>query len=199
MDHLTTSWRAHPLAVLVCAVLVAVVLTAATAAAVVAGFDDVPDDHPHAAGIGYLAGTGITTGCTSTSFCPDTGMTRGQMATFIRRLSGADPAVPPSVRAATAVAADTAGQAASASSLDGYEIVERTETMLAATLYFEVAPILCPAGKRAVGGGATVETFAVAVNHSAPTPTGDGWEVHVRRLQNAGDIDVTLRVICLPV
>ncbi|CAN5597069.1 hypothetical protein BH20ACT2_BH20ACT2_03380 [soil metagenome] len=83
------------------AAAVGVGLLGATAAYAVGGFDDVPDDHPHAAGVEYVAGTGVTVGCDADSFCPQDGLTRGQMATFLHRASGNDPATPPSVNAAT--------------------------------------------------------------------------------------------------
>jgi hypothetical protein len=38
--------------------------------------------------IAYLAGTGITTGCSITSFCPKSAMTREQMALFLDRAIG---------------------------------------------------------------------------------------------------------------
>jgi hypothetical protein len=50
----------------------------------VAGFDDVADDHRHADGIGAIAAAGITSGCTSTAYCPTNEVTRAQMATFLR-------------------------------------------------------------------------------------------------------------------
>jgi hypothetical protein len=41
-----------------------------------------------AADIEWLAATGVTRGCTSTAFCPDDSVTRGQMAAFLRRALG---------------------------------------------------------------------------------------------------------------
>jgi hypothetical protein len=35
--------------------------------------------------INRLAASGITTGCTSTTFCPGANVTRGQMAAFLHR------------------------------------------------------------------------------------------------------------------
>jgi hypothetical protein len=179
--------RALPVKVVLCGAMAASVLTIGTAAAVVAGFEDVPDNHPHAAGIGYLAQTGITGGCTPDRYCPDNPVTRAQMATFMRRLSGADPNVPPSV------------VAASAASLAGYEVVERVDTLPGANSTFNGAALNCPAGKRAVGGGALLSSFFAAVNQSGPTAGGAGWDVDVVRLQGDNDITITTRVICLPV
>lgn len=178
------SSRTVSIATFACGVVAAAVFTAGTAAAIVAGFTDVPDDHPHAAGIEYLAGTGITGGCDEGRFCPDDPVTRGQMATFIRRLSGADPAVQPSVEAAT---------------LAGYQIVQRDDTLDGAEPTLNGAPLLCPDGTRAVGGGATLSTFEGAINQSAPLADGSGWDVDVVRVSGTDDIDVTVHVICLPV
>lgn len=48
-------------------------------------FADVPADHPHATGIGAVARAGITTGCTTDSYCPEGPVTRAQMASFLVR------------------------------------------------------------------------------------------------------------------
>jgi hypothetical protein len=48
-------------------------------------FADVPDSHTFHADIGRISDAGITAGCTTSTFCPDAGMTRGQMAGFLSR------------------------------------------------------------------------------------------------------------------
>lgn len=53
-------------------------------------FRDVPDDHIFHEDIGWLAENQVTLGCNPPDndlFCPDEGVTRGQMAAFMRRLS----------------------------------------------------------------------------------------------------------------
>jgi hypothetical protein len=48
-------------------------------------------DNPFAADIVWLAATGITKGCnppTNDRFCPDSSVTRGQMAAFLHRALG---------------------------------------------------------------------------------------------------------------
>ena len=59
-------------------------------APVAATFDDVPTNHPFFALIEALAAAGITVGCSTTPplFCPDTVVTRAQMAAFIARALG---------------------------------------------------------------------------------------------------------------
>jgi len=47
-------------------------------------FDDISGD-AHAANIETLAAAGITTGCSTTSYCPTQPVTRGQIATFLDR------------------------------------------------------------------------------------------------------------------
>lgn len=64
------------------------------------GFDDVEPDHVHAEGVAWIAANGVTRGCTETAYCPQDPVTRGQMASFMHRLSGNAPGVPPSVDAA---------------------------------------------------------------------------------------------------
>ena len=63
-------------------------------------FTDVPAGHTHAAGIGYAADKGIALGYADGTYKPDNPITRGQMATFMYRSSGNDPATAPSVNAA---------------------------------------------------------------------------------------------------
>ena len=55
------------------------------------GFVDI-DGNPHAANIEAIAAAGITSGCddTGTRYCPNGGVTRGQMATFLARALGLD-------------------------------------------------------------------------------------------------------------
>ena len=54
------------------------------------GFGDVPDDAWYAAEVAKLAASGITGGCKDgTVFCPGSPTTRGQMATFLARATGA--------------------------------------------------------------------------------------------------------------
>jgi hypothetical protein len=47
------------------------------------GFGDVPTDHWAAKWIKQLAAEGITGGCGSENYCPDTAVTRAQMAVFL--------------------------------------------------------------------------------------------------------------------
>jgi hypothetical protein len=48
-------------------------------------FTDVPTSHTFHAAISRLYGARLTTGCTTTRFCPDANVTRGQMAAFLNR------------------------------------------------------------------------------------------------------------------
>lgn len=48
-------------------------------------YSDVPLDHPMVDHIALLKANAITTGCSSTAYCPDASTTRGQMAVFIIR------------------------------------------------------------------------------------------------------------------
>ncbi len=62
-------------------------------------FTDVPNTNPFHADIDWLADAGVTKGCGGSSYCPKDNVTREQMAAFMRRLSGNDPGVAPSVNA----------------------------------------------------------------------------------------------------
>jgi len=48
-------------------------------------FTDVPTSHSHFRTIEEIARRGITTGCTTRTYCPSRSLTRGQMATFLQR------------------------------------------------------------------------------------------------------------------
>ncbi|MGH9379090.1 MAG: S-layer homology domain-containing protein [Thermoanaerobaculia bacterium] len=51
-------------------------------------FDDVPTNHPFFPYIEALAASGITSGCATNSYCPNTPLTRGQMAVFLAKALG---------------------------------------------------------------------------------------------------------------
>ncbi|MEX1178038.1 MAG: S-layer homology domain-containing protein [Nitriliruptor sp.] len=52
------------------------------------GFDDVAAGHTHAEGIDFVDLKGVTSGCDAFLYCPDRGVTRGQMATFLQKAMG---------------------------------------------------------------------------------------------------------------
>jgi hypothetical protein len=49
------------------------------------GFRDVPNGHPHEGGITWVAERNVTAGCGARRYCPSSGVTRAQMATFLQR------------------------------------------------------------------------------------------------------------------
>jgi hypothetical protein len=104
--------RVRPVVVAIAAVGV---LSASTSVAVAQSsrFSDVPASSVHSGAVEWLADTGVTAGCRTGEFCPGQPVTRDQMASFMRRLAGADPMVAPVVDAATVgglTAAELAGQ-----------------------------------------------------------------------------------------
>lgn len=72
------------------------VTSAGTAVAGHVAFSDAAGTHE--AGIHWLADTGITGGCGGDRFCTDDSVKRGQMATFLHKLSGTA-SIPPVVNA----------------------------------------------------------------------------------------------------
>lgn len=54
----------------------------------VASFSDVPTNHPLFQFVEALKASGITGGCTASTFCPDAPLTRGQMAVFLSAALG---------------------------------------------------------------------------------------------------------------
>ena len=55
-----------------------------------AGFGDVPEGVFYGAAADWLLASGTTTGCTTTSYCPDGLVTRAEMFTFLRRVDDLD-------------------------------------------------------------------------------------------------------------
>lgn len=53
-----------------------------------ASFTDVPTSHPFFNEVAQLSKSGITQGCGGGNFCPDSPVTRGQMAAFLSRALG---------------------------------------------------------------------------------------------------------------
>ena len=110
--------------------LLAVVAFLLIPAAAFAGslFTDVSDTNTHFDGIKFMKDTGVTAGCgDGTVFCPKENVLREQMATFMYRLSGNDPAVAPSVNADKLDGVDSSGflgssaKAVDADLLDGID------------------------------------------------------------------------------
>ncbi|MFP4634432.1 MAG: S-layer homology domain-containing protein [Nitriliruptoraceae bacterium] len=84
-------------------VLATAAITAMTTVGAMAGssmFTDVDAGDTHEESIGWMAQSGVTSGCTSDEYCPDDEVTRAQMATFMQRLAGQADGVDPSVDAA---------------------------------------------------------------------------------------------------
>ncbi|MBK8620061.1 MAG: S-layer homology domain-containing protein [Anaerolineales bacterium] len=78
------------------------------------GFGDVATDYWAAAWIKQLAAEGITSGCGAGNYCPDTTVTRTQMAIFLLKAKNGSSYTPPAVGASTGfndVATDAFGAA----------------------------------------------------------------------------------------
>ena len=65
-------------------------------ATMASSFDDVAIDAPYGPAVDWLAETGITLGCTTTSYCSAGTVTRAEMAAFLWRLEGSPTGSPPS-------------------------------------------------------------------------------------------------------
>jgi hypothetical protein len=101
MERLTYAFSRRAAMMVVAATVIA--MLAGTVGALAANrFGDVPANHPHAPGIGFVADAGVTAGCgDGSNYCPGDPVTRAQMGTFMHRLAGHAPGVAPSVDAAT--------------------------------------------------------------------------------------------------
>ena len=82
--------------------MIALALVLLVPAVALAGsvFDDVDDTDTHIEGITFMKDSGVSVGCdANNNYCPQDNVTRAQMATFMYRLSGNDPATEASVNA----------------------------------------------------------------------------------------------------
>ena len=68
------------------AALVAALLAAPGLAAPCAGFTDVQDAESYCPAVQWLRNRAVTTGCTTTTYCPSDAVTRAAMALFLNRL-----------------------------------------------------------------------------------------------------------------
>jgi hypothetical protein len=71
-------------------VIVLALLVPVAASAAISRYGDVPDSNVFAHDIEWLADTGVTRGCNPPAndmFCPDSAVTRGQMAAFLHRFA----------------------------------------------------------------------------------------------------------------
>lgn len=155
-----------------------------------APFDDGPFG-VHEAGIDWLAGTGVTAGCTTLAYCPTDPVTRAQMATFLQRLAGHADRVAPSVDAATL----DGRTAPDLEVINGFVRITERARVIDAVVDLEVA---CPSGTHALGGGGGTDGL-FAQHRAGPTADGTGWYgVWVATDHRAHEVDAHLTVTCAP-
>jgi hypothetical protein len=132
----------------------------------------------HDAGVTWMAGTGITSGCTATEFCPNAPVTRAQMATFMHRLSG-QTTVAPTVNA---------------KSVAGYQ--QRESTVLAEeAVVGEI--VSCPKGTKVVGGGGLIDDLYSMVV-SAPLDDVSWGVIWVSLDLEPWPVEATVVATCVP-
>ena len=169
--------------------LLVVALFAVPAAGVIAQsvFDDVPDTSTHLDGVSFVAESGVSVGCDeNNNFCPDDVVTRDQMATFLYRLSGNDPATPPSVHAA---AADSATAADAATFADTAGNAEALGGVAAEDLLGAVNGVACADDGGCSDIAPSTETIVLQVGVSAPS---DGVVVAQYSMTGQSDAASTL-------
>lgn len=178
------------------ALIIAVLALTVPTVALAAGTFDDDDGSTFENDIEWLAAAGVTRGCDAgdpTKFCPDDNVTRGQMAAFMRRLAGGDPAVAPSVDADKVDGLDSPQL-----SVQGWERVEGNLIVLGPG-QFGTATANCPAGKRVVGGGyvtvAGVPEIDVFRNYPVDADTWSATGQHVAGANNSSFRAVALCAI----
>lgn len=144
-------------------------------------FSDVPDNFTHAPGIHYLAENGITAGCTPTTYCPNDGLTRAQMGTFLHRASGNAPGISASVNAATV-------------SGGAVQTVQSSNNVQNASTNSH--SVTCPAGTVVTGGGGFTSSGEWRMEDSRPVG-GATWQVLYRHATGSGNQTTTVYARCL--
>lgn len=156
-----------------------------------ASFTDAPFG-VHEPGVDWAARSGVTVGCTPDRFCAGDAVTRGQMATFLHRLSGTADGTAPSVDAATVGGRSAAQLSVINGLVEVTERARRTQAVVDLTA-------TCPDGTRALGGGGTIDGLYAQVS-GAPTADGRGWSVVWASMDHrAHEVDATVTVTCAPV
>jgi hypothetical protein len=172
-------------------VLALAVLVPASAFAGYASFKDGPFG-VHEDGIEWLAGSGVTAGCTPSEYCPGDGVTRAQMATFLHRLAGHADGTEPSVDAAT-LEGRSAGQL---EVVNGFSRVVETQRVIDSVVEAEAS---CPEGTQALGGGGMIDGL-FAQYMGGPTADGKGWfVVWVSDDYRTHEVEVQVTATCAPV
>ena len=150
-------------------------------ALVVAGafYSDVPETHPFRSDIDAITQAGLTNGCGGGKYCPDSPVTRGQVARFLNRLGALGPGTEPVVNADRL------------DGLDSTEFMPATATFMPAETYvtfvedvflageFDITGAFCDEGDQLLSGGYfDVNGVTTHVLDSFPHPAGH-WEVGV--------------------
>jgi hypothetical protein len=219
---MTRRWRVLLLVLLLAGVAV---LAGAVGAIAADRFGDVVSGHPHADGIGWVADAGVTAGCgDGSNFCPNDGVTRAQMATFMHRLSGNAPGIAPSIDAATVeglTAADLEGQVGPQGpegpegpqgsegpqgpvgpegpegppGLSGHVQIESSNAVTDATSNAAIAT--CPEGTLVLGGGGFTSSGQWRLEDSRPDAISTSWQVLYRKATaGTGNQTTTAYAIC---
>jgi hypothetical protein len=174
MKHLMRrAWAKYALVAVVTAMVIA-----PTAAIAGHNFSDVPSTHTFHGDIEWMLDNGITSGCGPAIYCPDSNVTRGQMAAFMKRL--ATKKVVDAKTALTAISATTATNAANSDKVDGLD-----------STYFLPAEVPLGATIRGTIGGQTQVAGAneASANAQLPIPAPVGLTDAVVTV--AGGVDDT--------
>jgi len=115
-------------------------------------FDDVPDSHIFHTGISWMKDNNITVGCnppTNTNYCPDDNVTRGQMATFMKRLAE--------------------NNVVDAATLDGIDSTGFIETADADAYTTQINGVACEGTTECSGGAAITVAPILSLEVTVPT------------------------------
>jgi len=81
------------------------------------------------------------------------------------------------------------------SSLNGYALVARTDTLVPQAVTFG-RTLSCPSGKQVLGGGVQNGNYGVVLQDTRPHPSGAAWTYTVSRKSGGATVAFTGRAIC---
>jgi hypothetical protein len=147
-------------------------------------FRDVSDGSTHAAGIHYIAGAGITAGCTPTTYCPNDTLTRAQMGSFLHRASGNAPGIAASTNAATVTTGGVFTVSSEKTVVNGSNVNRHS--------------VACPAGTEVVGGGSVYLSSGDWVLEASYPENERTWVAEYRS-SNSRTLEMAVYARCLAV
>jgi len=185
MKHLMRrAWAKYAVVAVVTAMVIA-----PTAAIAGHNFSDVPSTHTFHGDIEWMLDNGITSGCGSAIYCPDSNVTRGQMAAFMKRLATKKVVdAKTALTAGSAITADSATTAATATNATNADKLDGRDSSAFHSYDSDVPGLQSLFGAWGLGETATASSQVTESAISFPVPFNTDLVGHII---NVGDPSTT--------